>query len=419
MSTTLNALLQKIDSYHNDAIELQKQMTAIPALSPENGGDGEKIKSDFLREWVERELRPDEVQEFHAPDERVSCGYRPNLVAKFNGRSNTKTIWIMSHVDVVPPGDLSKWSGDPWVVRAEKTKDGRTKLIGRGVEDNQQGLASSVFAVKALRDSNIMPEHNVGIVLVADEETGSHFGIDYVLKQHRNLFGKHDLIIIPDAGDSTGKMIEVAEKSIVWLKFHTRGVQTHASVPEKGRNAHKAASFMVARLDTLHRKFPRRNALFHPPVSTFEPTKREANVPNVNTIPGEDVLYFDCRVLPDYRVSEVLKTVRAITREIEKQFKVKITISPQQVNERAAPPTAADAPVVLAIAKAMRELRRVRTQAVGIGGGTVAAFFRRAGFPAAVWSTMEDTAHSPDEFALVEHLLNDAKVFAHVFMQEN
>ncbi|NUO81420.1 M20 family metallo-hydrolase [candidate division KSB1 bacterium] len=418
LSPTLQSLLQKIDGYHDEAIELQKQMTAIPALSPENGGDGEKIKSDFLREWVERELRPDDLQEFHAPDSRVSCGYRPNLVATFNGRSSAKTIWIMSHMDVVPPGDLSKWTGDPWVVRVEKTKDGRTKLIGRGVEDNQQGLASSVFAVKALRDLNITPEHNVGIVLVADEETGSHYGIDYLLKQHKDLFAPHDLIIIPDAGDSKGKMIEVAEKSIVWLKFHTRGVQTHGSVPEKGRNAHKAASFMVTRMETLYKKFPRRNALFHPPISTFEPTKREANVPNVNTIPGEDVLYFDCRVLPDYKVSEVMKAIRAITREIEKQFKVKITVSPQQVNEQAAPPTAPDAPVVLAIAKAMRELRRVRTQAVGIGGGTVAAFFRRAGIPAAVWSTMEDTAHSPDEFALVEHLLNDAKVFGHVVMQE-
>ncbi len=42
----------------------------------------------------------------------------------------------------------------------------------------------------------------------------------------------------------------------------------------------------------------------------------------------------------------------------------------------------------------------------------------RAGIPAAVWSTMEDTAHSPDEFALVGHLPNDAKMFAHVFMQD-
>jgi len=55
---------------------------------------------------------------------------------------------------------------------------------------------------------------------------------------------------------------------------------------------------------------------------------------------------------------------------------------------------------------------------MGIGGGTVAAFFRKAGIPAAVWSTMDDTAHSPDEYCLVENMLNDAKVFAHVFLQE-
>ena len=87
-------------------------------------------------------------------------------------------------------------------------------------------------------------------------------------------------------------------------------------------------------------------------------------------------------------------------------------------SDQAAPPTSPDAPVVQALTRGLRELRRVRARPVGIGGGTVAAFFRRHGIPAAVWATMDDTAHSPDEYCLVEHMLDDAKVFAHVFTQE-
>jgi succinyl-diaminopimelate desuccinylase len=413
----LNDLLKKVDSYRDESIDFQRQLTAIPALSPENGGEGEKAKADFLRAWVQQQLKPDDLQEYHAPDGRVSCGYRPNLVAHFRGRSSVRTVWILSHVDVVPPGDLSKWTGDPWSVRLEKDKNGRTKLIGRGTEDNQAGLASSVFAVKAFRDLGVTPASNVGLVLAADEETGSTYGAKYLLAHHGDLFKKDDLIIIPDAGDAKGAVIEVAEKSVLWLRFHTRGVQVHASIPERGRNAHKAACFFAVRLDSLHKTFRKRDPVFSPPISTFEPTKREANVPNVNTIPGEDVMHFDCRVLPDYKITAVMREVKNIAKEIEKQFKVKISISSSN-SDQAAPPTAPDAPVVQALARALRDLRKLRAKPVGIGGGTVAAVFRRHGIPAAVWSTLDDTAHSPDEYCLLEHMLDDAKIFTHVFMQE-
>jgi succinyl-diaminopimelate desuccinylase len=318
----------------------------------------------------------------------------------------------MTHLDVVPPGDLSKWTGDPWTVRVNEDK-----LIGRGVEDNQQGLTASVFAMKAYRDLDLQPLHNVGLVFVSDEETGSRYGIQYLLKAHRQHFHRDDLIVIPDAGNTKGTMIEVAEKSILWLRFHTKGKQTHGSMPEYGRNAHKAASFLTTRLDTLYKKFSKRDPMFSPPISTFEPTKREANVPNVNTIPGEDIIYFDCRILPDYKIAEVMKAVRAIAKEVEKQFKVKIAISLVQ-HDQAAPPTSSEAPVVQAIIRAVRELRHRRPKPMGIGGGTVAAYFRHAGMPAAVWSTMQETAHSPDEYCLIDNIIDDAKVFAHIFSQK-
>lgn len=411
MTTTLAEIMTKIDGYRQAMIDFETALTKIPALGPESGGDGERDKAALVKDWVSQYLRPDDLQEYRAPDPRVSYGYRPNLVAMFNGHSDRRTVWIMTHLDVVPPGDLSKWTGDPWTVRVVDNK-----LIGRGVEDNQQGLVSSVFAVKAYRDLNLTPQNRVGLVFVADEETGSQHGIQYLLAQHPHLFSRDDLILIPDAGDTKGTMIEVAEKSILWLRFHTLGKQTHGSVPESGRNAHKAASYLAVRLDTLHKKFSKRDPMFSPPISTFEPTKREANVPNVNTIPGEDVMHFDCRILPQYKITEVMKVVKALVKETEKKFKVKINISYSQ-HDQAAPPTAPDAPVVQAIIRAMKDLRKKRPKPMGIGGGTVAAYFRRAGFPAAVWSTMAETAHSPDEYCLIENILDDAKIFAHIFSQ--
>jgi len=406
----LKKVVAKIDGYRDELIALQTELTRRPALGPESGGEGEKEKAEFLGDYLDgMGLR---VERYDSRDDRVPCGYRPNLVAVLEGEVAGPKLWIMTHTDVVPPGDLKLWSGDPWQVRV----DGE-KLIGRGVEDNQGGMVSSLLAVKAFRESGVAPRMPIGLVLVADEETGSVHGLRHLLRNHGGLFARDDLIVIPDSGSPKGVEIEVAEKSILWIKLRTLGKQTHGSVPEKGINAHKASAYLVTRLNTLYHRFRRRNDLFQPPTSTFEPTKKEANVPNVNTIPGEDVVYFDCRVLPDYKLSDVLRAVREIAGETQKKFGVKIQMEYPQ-KETAAPPTSPEAPVVTAIARAVRELRRRRTRAVGIGGGTVAKYFRDAGFACAVWCTMDERAHTPDEYTKIPYLMDDARTFAHVALQD-
>lgn len=399
---------ETIDGYKSDVVKLQTLLTSIPALAPENDGDGETNKAEALKEYLRKAGFP-EPEHYDAPDDRVSSKSRPNMVYRFPGEDSSKTVYVMSHLDVVPPGERSKWASDPFEL---KVKDDR--LIGRGVEDNQHGLVASVMAGKALVDLKLKPKYDVGLMFVADEEVGSKYGIDYLLENHE-IVRKNDLIIVPDSGDEDGKMIEIAEKSICWLKVETTGKQCHASRPDQGVNAFAAASKLAAKVHALYNIFDSQDKLFNPPKSTFEPTKKEPNVPNVNTIPGDDVFYIDCRVLPKYKLDEVEEMIRKWADEIEISENVKIEISPAQRAE-AAPPTKEDAPVVQALMKAISNVYKVKPQVCGIGGGTVAALFRRKGFPAAVWSRIHETAHQPNEYTFISNILGDAKVFAHVFM---
>jgi succinyl-diaminopimelate desuccinylase len=408
--TQFEKIASRIDSFRDEMIDLQVKLCALPAIAPSSGGEGEVKKSEFLLEFLKRNGFQD-ISLLKAPDLEAPAGYRPNILAWNRGRSSSRTIWIMTHMDVVPPGDLSQWRGDPYKAWVE---DG--KIYGRGVEDNQQDLVASLFAVKALRAEGIQPPYDLGVVLVSDEETGSDKGISYVLENSR-VFHKQDLIIVPDAGSPDGTLIEVAEKSILWLKFKTQGKQTHGSTPEKGINSFKAASFLVTELEKLYKAFPLANPLFDPPLSTFEPTKKEANVPNINTIPGEDVFYMDSRVLPKYSLEKVIDQVKTLVGRVEQKFKVKVKIEEVQ-KAPAAPSTPARAPVVQALKKAILEIYNVKGQAKGVGGGTVAAIFRRAGFDAACWCKLDETLHGPNEYCLIDNMLGDAKVFAHVFLQE-
>jgi succinyl-diaminopimelate desuccinylase len=403
-------IARRIDSFRDDMINFQIKLASIPAIAPGSGGEGEAKKAEVLLGFL-RENGFVDIEVLKAPDLDAPSGYRPNILAYYRGESSAKTVWIMTHMDVVPPGEPSLWTGDPFRPWVEAGK-----IYGRGVEDNQQDIVASLFAVKAFFTERIKPRYNIGLALVADEETGSEKGIGYVLNQSK-AFRRNDLIIVPDAGNEDGTMIETAEKSILWLKFETLGKQSHGSMPERGINSFKAASYLVTELDKLYKLFPSEDPLFDPPISTFEPTKKEPNVPNINTIPGEDVFYMDSRILPAYPVEEVMARINEMTSYIEKKFGVRIKIEERQ-NAPAAPPTPADAPVVTALARAVKAVYAKEGKAMGIGGGTVASFFRRAGYGAACWSKLDETAHQPNEYCIIDNMMGDAKVFAHVFLQD-
>jgi len=405
----LEDIYSKIESYRPEIIEMQRELTARPALGPENGGSGEHEKADYIKEQLLL-LKPDTLFDIPAPDERAANGYRPNLLAAWNGSKEGRAIWILSHLDIVPPGDLSLWKDDPYKMRVE----GDT-IIGRGVEDNQHGIVSSYCAVKGILDLKQAFPQKVGLVLVADEEMGSKYGLQYILKERGDLFKEDDLIIVPDGGNKKGTMIEIAEKSMLWLKFTITGAQCHASTPGKGKNSLFGAATLIVKLNTLKEKFNLSNPLFKPQESTFEPTKIEANVPNVNTIPGKDVFYLDCRILPDYRVDEIIKEAVAINKKLAKELDLKIAVEAIH-RQDCAPPTPVNSPVVTTLAKAIHKVTGLKAKPMGIGGGTVAAFFRYAGLPAAVWSTISPTAHQPNEYCSIKNIITDAKIMATVFL---
>jgi succinyl-diaminopimelate desuccinylase len=316
---------------------------------------------------------------------------------------------VLSHLDIVPPGGLELWDGDPYRVRVEGER-----LYGRGVEDDQHAIVSSLLAVKAVRDAGEALKRPVGLAMVADEETGSRYGLGYLLEHRTDLFSREDLIVVPDGGNEQGTMIEVAEKGMLWLRFTVKGVQCHASTPHKGKNSLVGAARLILALSELESRFSAVDSLFSPPESTFAPTKIEANVPNVNTIPGRERFYLDCRVLPEYGLDQVIEAARGLASKAASETGLEIDVEVFH-REDAAEPTPVDAPVVEGLKRAIRLVSGRDAEPKGIGGGTVAALFRKAGLPAAVWLTVQDTAHQPNEYCLIKDVLQDAKVFATLY----
>jgi len=398
-------LFREIEQLKTEMTTALMELIRVPAIAPENGGDGELQKAEKLTQLLST-VGFDEIERYDAEDKRVSSGKRPNITAYYRGETDAERLWIITHLDVVPPGEESLWTNTKPFEPMLKNNC----VYGRGSEDNGQALISSVFAVKALKRLGIKPKRTMALAFVADEEQGSARGIQHLIS--KGLFGKNDLIVVPDGGNHDGSFIETAEKSVLWFGIHTIGKQVHASLPNRGLNAHRVGMQIALALDkTLHDKYAAEDSNFDVPKSTFEPTKKNKNVDAVNIIPGEDTIYFDCRILPIYDVDEILAEIIRVAAEVEKKTGATITL--EILQKQATPKLKVDnSEAVALLKKAIKETRNLDAKVGGVGGGTCAAFFRQIGIPAVVWSTVDDVAHQPNEYAQVENMVNDAKTFA-------
>ncbi len=385
----------------DEVVEAFVEILRIPAISPSAGGCGELRRAERLQSILS-EFGVERIKRVDVPDERAEGGVRPNIITTMEGENSDKTLWLIAHMDTVPEGDVRLWETDPFepVIR-----DGR--ICARGAEDNGQAIASMLLAAKTLMRLGLRPKVNLGMVFVSDEETGNRYGLEQLA--NKGIFMSGDEAVVLDYGSPDGSEIEVAEKHVLWLRFVVRGAQAHAAFPHQGINAHRVgARLLLALDDMLHKKFNERDELYIPPTSTFEPTKKELNVDNINTIPGTDVFYFDCRILPRYSPTEILTVVRDLCREFELMYGVKIEVE-EVISWEAPPPTPPSANVVRKLSEALKLSRGIDAKIIGIGGGTCAAILRAQRIPAAVWSTLDGMAHKPNEYCKMENIQRDAE----------
>lgn len=405
----MEEIFEKIDEMEDEMKDSLMEMIKIPAIGPDNDGEGEKERAKFIAQLID-DFGFDSIEGYDAEDERVPGGKRPNIVATKEGKSD-KNLVIVTHMDIVPEGDLDDWDTDPFDPVFENGK-----IYGRGAEDNGQALISSIYAVKALSEAGVRPEYNMKIIMVSDEETGSEYGVKHILEE--GLIDEDDMVIVPDHSEDEGKKIEIVEKAGLWVKITVHGKQGHAAFPNLNINANRIMARYQNLVDEeLHHEFEQEDLLFSPPESTFEPTKRLGNVPNVNTIPGSETQYFDCRILPSVDLERVKATFKNAAEQIESETEGDIEI--EFVKESDAPErTPEDSEVIKNLKKAIKEVTGVDAGLAGIGGGTVAKAFRRDGIPTAVWCSNKGLAHQPNEYAVLDYIVKDCKVFARFALED-
>jgi acetylornithine deacetylase/succinyl-diaminopimelate desuccinylase-like protein len=185
---------------------------------------------------------------FPAADVRV-LGPDPrkgNLIARFRGTGAQKPLLLLAHLDVVE-AKREDWSFDPFTFLE---KDGF--FYGRGTSDDKAMAAQFVANLIRLKEERFTPDRDLILALTADEEGGNFNGVDWLVKNHRDLIDAEFAINEGGGGSMRkGKYLtnEVQASEKVFQDFHLEVTNTggHSSLPVKD-NAIYHLSAGLARL---------------------------------------------------------------------------------------------------------------------------------------------------------------------------
>ena len=171
-----------------------------------------------------------------------------NMVARYRGKagSKLKPVLIIGHLDVVE-ARRQDWTTDPFEF---VEKDGY--YYGRGTQDMKVSDAIAVTDFIRLRQEGFVPDRDIILALTADEEGGTSNGVDWLLKNHRDLIDA-EFALNPDAGGVVtdhGKPVtvefEATEKLYADYAVAAVNPGGHSSLPKRDNAIYHVADALAA-----------------------------------------------------------------------------------------------------------------------------------------------------------------------------
>jgi acetylornithine deacetylase len=257
---------------HEEAIELLKQLIAIPSFSKEENGTADAIEAYMKSKGV-------------AVKRHLNNVWAPN---KFFDASKP-TILLNSHHDTVKPN--KSYTKNPHQAIVEDDK-----LYGLGSNDAGGALVSLLAAFLYFYDKQKL-KYNLVYAATAEEEISGANGIVALLP----LLGKIDFAIV---GEPTQMQLAIAEKGVIVLDCIAHGKAGHAA-REEGVNAIYKAIKDIEWFKAYD--FPKKSELLGPVKMTVTIIKAGSQH---NVIPDTCEFTVDVRVNECYTNEEVLEIIK-------------------------------------------------------------------------------------------------------------
>jgi succinyl-diaminopimelate desuccinylase len=254
-------------------IDLLKHLISRPSITPNDAGC--------------QELIANRLKKLGFNIEKMRFNQVDNLWARFGTES--PLLVFAGHTDVVPPGQLSAWSSDPFT---PSERDGF--LYGRGAADMKGGLAAMIAAVESFLEQQTTLKGSIAFLITSDEE-GPHNtdGTQKVIEKLQQRGEKIDYCIVGEASSDNllGDQIRVGRRGSLSGKLSVYGKQGHIAYPHLAINPIHAAAPVISELAKV--TWDEGNEFFPP--TSFQISNIHGGTGAGNVIPGLLELHFNFR----------------------------------------------------------------------------------------------------------------------------
>ncbi|GAA0411416.1 M20/M25/M40 family metallo-hydrolase [Microbispora corallina] len=226
----------------DEVVELCRDLIRIDSTNAgDNSGPGERQAAEYVAgRLADVGLEPRILE---------SDSGRASVIARIEGTDRTRDgLLLHGHLDVVP-FDAADWRHHPL---SGEIADGC--VWGRGAVDMKDMDAMILAVVRQRLSAGRRPSRDVVLAFTADEEAGGHYGAQWLVRNHADLFEGCTEAIGEVGGFSVtmgdkGRvyLIEAAEKGIAWMRLTAKGRAGHGSMLND-ENAVTALAEAVGRL---------------------------------------------------------------------------------------------------------------------------------------------------------------------------
>jgi succinyl-diaminopimelate desuccinylase len=407
-------LLKIIQARREELVELARALIRFPTINPP--GEAYQPCAEFIgKRLSERGFAVNYVRAAGTPGDSERYP-RVNVIARRPGNADGPCVHFNSHIDVVQTG--AGWTVDPF---AAVIRDG--KIYGRGACDMKGGLAASIIAVEALIDSGMELPGALEISGTVDEESGGFGGVHYLAQRGWFSPPRVDHVIIPEPLNVD--RVCIGHRGVWWAEIETHGRMAHGSMPFLGDCA---VRHMNAFIDRLERDLYPRLAARRTDMPVVPSGARHSTM-NINSIHGGQAettgfpapcvpdscrMVIDRRLLIEENLDSVKEEVRALLEQLVAEregfgYELRDIFEVQ--------PTMADrnGPVARSTAAAIQRVIGREAEFVCSPGTYDQKHIDRIGKLhdcIAYGPGILDLAHQPDEYVLIDDMVNSAKVMA-------
>ena len=324
-----------------------------------------------------------------------------NLYAKL-GRSSPNFCYA-GHTDVVPPGNISDWSVNPFKPVVKKNK-----LIGRGANDMKASIACFVAAVSRFKAKNKKFKGSISLLITGDEEglaiNGTKRVVEYLKKRREKI--NFCIVGEPTNANRLGEMIKIGRRGSITGRLTVIGTQGHVAYPHRANNPSNAMVKILKRIKET--KLDKGTKNFQ--ASNLEITKINIDNHADNVIPGSANAVFNIRFNNKHSSSSLKRKLNAIFKSITKgekcKFKVQYEVSGQAFLTKPNKTT-------YMIQNIIKKITKIKPKLSTAGGTSDARFIRKIA-PCLEFGLVGKTMHKIDESVPVSDLKKLTKIYLNI-----